>query len=80
MGIRKLGAHGVSWPMVAMVTMVAMVALPNYDDNGRHRFSHVIGEGVGFRNYKLEYLVMGENPFFLLIAAIVLKLLMIGRS
>ena len=36
--IRKQpSAHGVSWR-----GMVALVALPNYDDNGRHRFSLVM--------------------------------------
>ena len=39
MGVRKLvSAHGVSWPMVA---------LPNYDDNGPHRFSLVMAVEEG---------------------------------
>ena len=43
---KQPSAHdGVSWPMVA---------LPNYDDNGQHRLSHVMAveEGGGVQNLK----------------------------
>ena len=76
MGIRKLSAHGVRWPMVA---------LPNYDDNGLHRFSQVMTwggggrEGMGWyekRGWGFRIWMGGYNETFSFLGT----LLLIGES